>query len=72
MKTSRDYLDKLIQLLSPPELHCNRYKSKKKQYEKDKKKLNVEVKDFCPKRTLAAIASAKIKDVAEHDDSDSV
>ena len=34
------------------------------------KKLNVEVKEFRPNRTTGAIALAKIKDIAEHDDSE--
>ena len=41
-----------------------------KQYKSDKKKLNRETKEFRPKRKAAAIASAKIKDVVEHDDLD--
>ena len=43
-------------------------KTKTKQYESDK--INVEAKEFRPKRTAAAIASAKIKDIIEHDDWD--
>ena len=70
MKTPRDYLDRPIQLLYPLELQCNRYKTKRKQQESDKKKLNVESKEFRPKRTAGAIASAKINDITEHDDSD--
>ena len=69
MKTPSGYLDRLIQLLYPPELHCSRYKIKSKQHESDKRKLNVEGKEFCPKRTAGAITLTKIKDIAEHDDS---
>ena len=69
VKTSRCYLDRQIQLLYSLELHCNRYKIKSKQHESDKKKLNVEAKKFHPNRTTTAIALAKIKDIAEHDDS---
>ena len=36
----------------------------------DKKKLNVEEKEFHPNRTAGAIALAKIKNIAEYDDSD--
>ena len=68
VKTPRDYLDRPIQMLYPLELHCNRQQNKTKQY--NKKKLNVEAKESCPKRTAGAIALAKIKDIAEHDDSD--
>ena len=68
VKTPRDYLDRTIQMLYPLELHCNRQQTKTKQY--NEKKLNVEAKEFCPKRTAGAIALAKIKDIAEHDDSD--
>ena len=39
VKTPRDYLGRPIQLLYPPELHCNRCKTKTKQRESDKKKL---------------------------------
>ena len=46
------------------------YKTKITQYIIDKKKLNIKVKKFCLKRTAAAIALTKIKDVAEQDDSD--
>ena len=46
MKTPRDYLDRPIQLLYPLELHYNRYKTKTKQHKSDKKKLNVEAKNF--------------------------
>ena len=70
VKTPRGYLDRPIQLLYPLELHYNRYKIKSKQHESDKKKLNVEAEEFRPKRTAGAIALAKIKDIAEHDDSD--
>ena len=69
VKTPRGYLDRPIQLLYPLKLHCNRYKIKSKQHESDKK-LNVKAKEFRPKRTEGAIALAKIKDIAEHDDSD--
>ena len=68
--TPLGYLDRQIQLLYPLELHCSRNKIKSKQHESDKKKLNVEAKEFHPKRTAGAIALAKIKDIAEHDDSD--
>ena len=51
VKTPRGYLDRPIQLLYPLELHCNRYKIKQKQHESDKKKLNVEAKEFRPKIT---------------------
>ena len=44
-------------------------KTKTKQYESDKK-INVEAKKFRPKKTAAAIASAKIKDITERNDSD--
>ena len=71
VKTPRYYLDRPIRLLYPLELHWNRYKIKKrKQHESDEKKLNVEAKEFRPKRTTRAIALAEIKDLAEHDDSD--
>ena len=70
MKTPRDYLDRPIQLLYPLELHYNRCTTKTKQHESDKKKLNIEAKEFRPKRKAGAIALAKIKDKAEHDDSD--
>ena len=70
MKTPRGYLDRQIQLLCPLELHCNRYKIKLKQHESDKKKLNVEAKEFPPERTAVAITLAKIKGIAEHDNSD--
>ena len=71
MKIPRDYLDRPIQLLYPLELHCNRCKTKSKQHESDKKKLNVsEAKKFHPKRTAGAIASVKVKDIAEQNDSD--
>lgn len=46
------------------------YKTKTKRYESDKKKIDVEAKENHPKKTAAAISSAKIKDRAEHDDSD--
>ena len=46
VKTPRGYLDRPIQLLCPLELHCNRCKIKSKQHESDKKKLNVEAKEF--------------------------
>ena len=59
VKTPRGYLDRPIQLLYPLELHCNRYKIKSKQHESDKKKLNVEAKEFRPKRTARAIAIGK-------------
>lgn len=70
MTTPRDYLDRQTQLLYPLELHCNRYKTKTKRYESDKKKIDVEAKKNRPKRTAAAISSANIKDRAKHDDSD--
>ena len=70
VKTPRGYLDKPIQLLYPLQLHCNRYKIKSKQDESYKKKLNVEAKEFRPKRTAGAIALTKIKDIAEHHDSE--
>ena len=44
------------------------YKTKTKQYGSDKKKLNVEAKEFRPKRPAVAIPSAKIKGIAELDD----
>ena len=66
MKAPRDYLDRHIQLMYPLQLHCNRHKTKTKQYETDKKKINVEAKELFPKGTTTAIASAKIKDVAEN------
>ena len=69
VKTPRSYLDRPIQLLYPLELHCNRCKIKSKQHESDNKKLNVEAKEFRPKKTTGAIALAKIKDIAEYDDS---
>ena len=69
VKTPHGYLDRPIQLLYLLELHCNRYKTKMKQNENDKKKLNVEAKEFRPKRTAGAITLTKIKDTAEHDDS---
>ena len=69
VKTPRSYLDRPIELLYPLELHCNRCKIKSKQHESDKKKLNVEAKEFRPKKTTGAIALAKIKDIAEYDDS---
>ena len=56
------------QRLYLPELHYNRYKTKTKQYGSDKKKLNVEAKEFRPKRPAVAIPSAKIKGIAELDD----
>ena len=71
VKTPRYHLDRPIQLLYPLKLHHNMYKTKTKQHESDKKKLNVEAKKIRPKRTAGAIVSAKIKDIAEHDDSDS-
>ena len=67
MTTPRDYLDRQTQLLYPLELPC---KTKTKRYESDKKKIDVEAKKNRPKRTAAAISSAKIKDRAKHDDSD--
>ena len=69
MEISRDYL-KPIQLLYSLELHCNRCKTKTKQYKSDRKKLNLEAKKFHPKRAAAAIVSAKIKDIVELDNSD--
>ena len=68
MRTPRDYLDRSIQVPYP--LDSNMYKTKITQYIIDKKKLNIKVKKFCLKRTAAAIALTKIKDVAEQDDSD--
>ena len=44
VKAPRDYLCRLTQLLYLLELHCNRYKTKTKQYKSGKKKLNVETK----------------------------
>ena len=44
VKTPRDYLGRPIQLLYPPELHCNRYKTKTKQRESDKKRLTEKAK----------------------------
>ena len=41
-----------------------------KQHESDKKQLNVEAKEFRPKRTAGAIALARIKDIEQHDDSE--
>ena len=70
MKAPLGYLDRPIQLLYPLQLHCNRYKIISKQHESDKKKLNVEAKESRPKRTAGAIALAKIKDIAEHNDSE--
>ena len=70
VKTPCGYLVRPIQLLYPLELHCNRYKIKSKQHESGKKKLNVKAKEFRPKTTAGAIALAKIKDIAEHDDSE--
>ena len=70
VKAPLDYLDRPIQLLYPLQLHCNRYKIISKQHESDKKKLNVEAKESRPKRTAGAIALAKIKDIAEHNDSE--
>ena len=70
MKILRGYLDRPIQLLYSLELHCNKYKVKSKQHESDKKKLNVEAREFHSKRTAGATALAKIKDIAEHDDSE--
>ena len=67
MRTPRDYLDRSIQVPYP--LDSNMYKTKITQYIIDKK-LNIKVKKFCLKRTAAAIALTKIKDVAEQDDSD--
>ena len=61
MKTPRDYLNRTNHLLYPLKLHCNRYKTKTKQKEIAKKMTNVEAKEFCPKRTAAAIVMAKIK-----------
>ena len=70
VKTPSGYLDRLIQLLYPLELHCSGYKIKSKQHESDKKKLNVKAKEFRPKRTTGAIKLTKIKDIAEYGDSD--
>ena len=70
MKIPRGYLDRPIQLLYPLELHCNRYKIKSKQHESDKKKLNVEAREFRSKRTAGAIALAKIKDIARNYEND--
>ena len=50
VKTPGDYLDRPIQLLYPLELRCNMYKTKTKQYESDKKKLNAEGKEFHQRR----------------------
>ena len=69
VKRPRNYLVRPIQLLYPLELHCNGYKTKTKQNESDNNKLNAEAKEFRPKRIAGAIASAKIKDISEHDDS---
>ena len=70
VKAPLGYLDRPIQLMYPLELHCSRYKIISKQHESDKKKLNVEAKESRPKRTAGAIALAKIKDIAEHNDSE--
>ena len=70
MKIPRGYLDRPIQLLYPLELHCSRYKVKSKQHESDKKKLNVEAREFRLKRTAGAIALAKIKDIARNSEND--
>ena len=70
VKIRRYYLDRPIRLLYPLELHWYRYKiTKRKQHESDEKKLNVEAKEFRPKRTTEAIALAEIKDIAMDDDS---
>ena len=69
VKAPLGYLDRPTQLLFPLELHSSRYKIISKQHESDKKKLNVEAKEFRPKRTAGAIALAQIKDIAEHNDS---
>ena len=70
VKTPSHYLDRPIQLLYTLEPHCNRYKTKTKHCRSDKKKLNVKAKEFRPKRTAGAIASAMIKDIVMYADSD--
>ena len=69
VKKPRNYLERPIQLQYPLKLHCNRCKTKTKQNESDNNKLNAEAKEFRPNRIAVAIASAKVKDISEHDDS---
>ena len=70
LKAQRDYLDPTAVSFGVILEQETKTITRTRQYESDKKKLNVEAKQFRPKKTAAAITSAKIKDIAELDDLD--
>ena len=59
VKAPRNYLDRPIQLLYPLELHCNKYKTKTKQYESDEKKLNIEARRISSKENSRSYGIGK-------------
>ena len=69
VRTSTGILNRPIQLLYPLELHCDDIRSKQQVGNKSKK-LNVQAREFTPRRTAATIASLRIKDVANDDNED--
>ena len=61
--TAKKYLERQIQLLYPMELNCNTVRN-------TETKLNPNVEEFrpsLPKRTTAAVAKVKIRDIQQED-----
>ena len=63
VKTTTGFPDRPIQLLYPLELHCNDVRRNCNNENKVTKKLNVQAREFAPRRTASAIASVRIKDM---------
>ena len=64
LRTAKSYRERPIQLLYPMELHCNTVRN-------IEAKLNANVEEFRPsqpKRTAAAVAKMKVRDIQQEED----
>ena len=67
--TPKSHIERPIQHLYPLELHCDMEKSTSKSKNTSHNKLNVDVKEYRPRRTAGAIAEMQTRDIiAEQSD----
>ena len=64
IRTGKKVIERPVQLLYPMELHC--HSKLTTSYTQDDKTLNVNAEEFQPKRSAAAVAEQRIRDIADN------
>ena len=65
LRTGKNVIERPIQLLHPMELHCDSKSTTSNT--QDDKTLNVNAEEFQPKRSAAAAAEQRIRDIANNE-----